>query len=251
MLIPRGRSEPRSSHTACNLSKTRMWFRCACWQWLCPFCLPLNAPSWFFYWRSTFFSTCMDLHIDSDGRAGWTVVIRKGMSIKVLTSASHALIFGWGVSSFLEDDCGIFVGMVEALTSVEIILRYTHNARFVWDGLWGLLWRVKFLFVLYMQRKKIHCFCQFFCLLCGLDHVRCSSFYLLMPVNYQDSRSWHTLSLVLCIPIYVLALSKHIYLLTFFYGFLFGYHLSPFKFSSLILSVGNVIYLRTFFRVVH
>ena len=70
------------------------------------------------------------------------------MSIKVLTSASHAFTFLlFGCVHLFGDDppthhCGIFVGMVEALTSVDIIqvLRYTqaHNARVVWMWTWGI-----------------------------------------------------------------------------------------------------------------
>ena len=51
--------------------------------------------------------------------------------------------FRVGVSSLFGDDppthCGIFAGMVEALTSDEIILRHTHNARVVWIWTGGLL----------------------------------------------------------------------------------------------------------------
>ena len=39
----------------------------------------------------------------------------------------------------LPTHCGIFAGMVEALTGVDIILRYTHNARVVWIWTGGLL----------------------------------------------------------------------------------------------------------------
>ena len=76
----------------------------------------------------------------------------------------------WGRSSI---PLWYIVGMVEALTSVEIILRYTHNARVVWIWTWGIALTSAISFVLFMQREDIHCFGHFFCLLRGSDHVRC------------------------------------------------------------------------------
>ena len=115
-------------------------------------------------------------------------------SIKALTSARHTLIFllfrvggfhlFWGMDDPLSH-CGIFVGMVETLTSVEIILRYTHNARLVWIWTWGIALTSAFPFVQFMQREDT----LFLSVLCGSDHVRC--FCLLLPVDYwmdQDSR---------------------------------------------------------------
>ena len=202
MHIPCGRSKPRLSHTACNRSKTRVWFRCACWQWLCPFCLP---DPWMLFERSHLgflpaqhiFSTCMDLHIDivSDGGQLYTEGNgeHQGDECQPCSYFPSSRVEGGGFISLWDgpaSHCGIFVRIVEALTSIKIILRYTHNARIVWMWTYGIALTSAISFCsINAVSERIYTFfvCCVFRTMCDVLLADGKG-----PQNDQDSRSWHT-----------------------------------------------------------
>ena len=128
-----------------------------------------------------------------------------------------------GVSSLLWDDpashCGIFVRIVEALTSVKIILRYTHNARIVWMWTYGIALTSAISYCsIYAARGYTH----FFCLLCVSDHVLADAKRTTEWIKILDHGTHTTVGSLHPHRI----LSKHIFAYT---GFSKEYHLSPFK----------------------
>ena len=154
-------------------------------------------------------------------------------SIKALTSARHALIFllfrvggfhlFWGMDDPLSH-CGIFVGMVETLTSVEIILRYTHNARVAWIWTWGIALTGAFPFVLFMQRG-------YTVLVCFVWFGPCAMFLLAVASGLGNGSRLSIITIGSLHPHRILFNPIRAYILAYISnGFLYRYDLSPFKF---------------------
>ena len=165
-----------------------------------------------------------DMYVFAHRQWRWTIVIRKGMSIKVLTSASHAFTFLlFGCVHLFGDDppthhCGIFVGMVEALTSVDIILRYTNNARVVWMWTWGISLTSAISFCSVYSTRGYTLFLPLF-VCCVVGPWPCVMF-LLADATRLSRLSIMTHSILGFL--YPRIRFSHIYLLTFLYWFLFN-----------------------------
>ena len=121
--------------------------------------------------------------------------------------------------------CGIFVGMVETLTSVEIILRYTHNARVAWLRTWGIAPTGAFPFVLFMQRG-------YTVLVCFVWFGPCAMFLLAVASGLPNG-SRLSIMIIGSHPRRIPEVQSYpsIYILAYISnGFLYRYDLSPFKF---------------------
>ena len=139
-----------------------------------------------------------DMYVFAHRQWRWTIVIRKGtwMSIKVLTSASHAfifLLFGLGFHLFLGTILQPIVvylpGWLKRWRATRSFCDILTMLGLCGYGLGDCSDECNFL-LFYLFNKRIYT------VFASSNHWHVRCFCSLMPVDYhwQDSQSWHTVS---------------------------------------------------------
>ena len=142
------------------------------------FLSPLNVPFWFFYWRSTFSSTCMDLHIDGDGGQLYTEGNEEHQGADECRPCSYSPSFrvgGFHLSFWGRCSIPLWYIRRDGWSADE---RLDHSAMYsqcsgcVDMDLGDCSDEGNFFCSIYATRGYT-LFLPPFCSLCGSDHVRC------------------------------------------------------------------------------